>query len=130
MVTLPRPPWARRRERCPNCLDRIADDRAAVCDRCGYQLRLPRASLAGIALVVAAFVNFFASVFGGSLFPFPEMPFGLTVPFLESPTPEDLRTVAFWLGAVLVLAGVVAAYAGAYAVRRRGERARAARRGA
>ena len=127
MGLLPTPPWARRRDRCPSCLETIADDRAPVCDRCGYQLRVPRASLAGIALLLAAFANFFLSVFGGWLIPFPPMPFGLSIPFLESPTPDDLRALAFWVGAVLVLAGVVAAFAGAYAARRRTERALARR---
>ena len=123
----PTPPWAHPRTRCPGCLEPIADDRAPVCDRCGYQLRLSRAGLAGILLLVAAFANFLVSVFGGWLFPFPAMPFGLRIPFLESPTPDDLRALAFWIGAVLVVAGVAAAYAGAYATRRRADRTRARR---
>lgn len=121
----PTPPWARRRDRCPGCLEPVADDHAPTCDRCGYQLRLSRAALAGIVLLVAAFANFLMSVFGGWLLPFPPMPFGLRIPFLESPTPDDLRALAFWIGAVLVVAGVAAAYGGAYAARRRTDRARA-----
>jgi len=121
----PTPPWARPRTHCPNCLERIADDRAPVCDRCGYQLRLSRAGLAGIVLLLAAFANFLLSAFGGWLVPFPAMPFGLRIPFLESPTPDELRALAFWTGAVLSVAGVAAAYGGAYAARRRTDRARA-----
>ena len=117
MVTLPPPPWARApRERCPNCLDKIPDDRAIVCDRCGYQLRLPRVSLVGLALLAASVASFFVSVFGGFLFPWPRTPF--PIPFLERPTPEDLQNLSLWVGVVLLLAGIAAASAGAYVARR------------
>lgn len=119
MVTFP---WARSpRERCPNCLDRLPDTRAVVCDRCGYQLRLPRVSLVGLALVAAAIGSFFVSVFGGYLFPWPALPF-VKIPFLEHPSPADLTALFLWLGVLLLFAGIATAFAGAYAVRRRGER--------
>jgi CDP-diglyceride synthetase len=123
MVKLPTPPWARRRERCPNCLVRLPDDRTYVCDRCGYQLRLPAVSLIGLGAIAAGVGSFLMSAFGGFVLPFPPMPFGLKIPFLENPTTEDLQTLAGWLGALLLFAGTVLAFAGAYAVRRRSERA-------
>lgn len=126
MGLLPPPPWARMLERCPLCYDRLPDDRADVCDRCGYQLRTPTVSVVGLGLVVASMGSFFASVFGGYLFPWPELPVAL--PFLESPTPDDLAAVTLWLGAVLMLVGIVAVSAGAYAARRKSERIAARRR--
>lgn len=115
------PPWARHLERCPNCLAKVPDDRAVVCDDCGYQIRLPRIAVLGLLLIAAAIGAFFASIFGDYLFPFPAMPFGLRIPFLESPTPDDLRSLALWAGGLLLLTGIVAAFAGAYAVRRRAD---------
>ncbi len=127
MPLLPRPPWARPRERCPNCLAKTPDARALVCDRCGYQLRLPRLTVAGIALIVFALGNFFMSVFGGFLFPWPALPFGWRLPFLASPTPADLSRLALWIGGIAFLAGTAVAFAGAYRVRRAGDRVRAQR---
>jgi len=127
MAFLPRPPWARPRERCPNCLAKTPDERALVCDRCGYHLRLPRVSVVGLGLIFVAVGSFVLSVFGGYLFPWPAMPFGLRVPFLESPTPADLSTLALWIGGVFLAVGIAAAYAGAYAVRRAGDRVLAGR---
>ncbi len=116
------PPWSRRRERCPGCLAKVPDEKALVCDHCGYQLRLPRVAVVGLLLIVAAIGAFFGAIFGDFLFPFPGMPFGLKVPFLESPTPDDLRAIALWAGVLLLLVGIAAASAGAYAVRRRADR--------
>lgn len=93
-----------------------------MCDACGYQLRLPRVAVLGLLLIAAAIGAFFAAVFGGYLLPFPAMPFGLKVPFLESPTQDDLRTISLWGGLVLLFAGIVLASAGAYAVRRKTDR--------
>ena len=122
MPILPRPPWARPRERCPNCLAKTPDERALACDRCGYQLRTPAISLVGLGLLLVGIGNLFLSVFGGFLFPWPAMPFGFRIPFLETPTPDDLANLALWIGVVLLLAGIAAAYAGAYLVRREGDK--------
>jgi len=122
MVRLPTPPWARRRERCPNCLAKLPDDRALVCDVCGYQLRVPRIALAGLVLIGGAVGALFMGVFGGDIIPFPGIPFGLKIPFLEHPTPADLRALSLWVGGGFLVAGSALAYAGAYAVRRKGER--------
>ena len=127
MALLPRPPWARPRVRCPNCLAKTPDERALVCDRCGYQLRLPRISLVGLALIAVAVGSFVLSAFGGYLLPWPAIPFGLKIPFLGSPTPADLANLAFWIGTTLLAVGIAAAYAGAYAVRRAGDRVLAGR---
>ena len=122
MVKLPTPPWARHRETCPNCLDRISDDKALVCNRCGYQLRLPLVALVGLAAIAGGIGGLLLSAFGGSVIPWPAMPFGLKVPFLENPTPSDLQSLAAWIGGIILLAGIVLAFGGAYAVRRRTER--------
>lgn len=119
MVKLPTPPWARRREFCPNCLDRIADQRALVCIRCGYQLRLPRISIVGLGAIGAGIAGFLVSAFGGWIVPFPQLPFGVKIPFLENPTPADLQALAAWTGGVLLLLGIILAFSGAYSVRRR-----------
>ncbi len=113
------PPWARRRDRCPNCLANLPDDRAAVCDRCGYQLRLPRTSVAGLVVIVIAFGCLLVSAFANWIFPWPPRPFGWRIPIVDTSTPTDL----FWVGAVLAVLGGVATLAGAYAVRRRSDRA-------
>lgn len=119
MGLLPPPPWARPRERCPKCLDRVPDDRAVVCHACGYQLRMPRVSLVGLALLAAGMGSFLLSAFGGYLIPWIDLPF--LRPLLGSPTPDDLAAWALWLGVALLLVGIAAAGAGAYAVRRRSE---------
>jgi len=122
MVKLPTPPWARRREFCPNCVERVADERSFVCARCGYQLRMPRVSVVGLGAIAAGVASFLMSAFGGWAIPWPAMPFGLAIPFLENPTPEDLQNLSAWLGAVLLLAGIALAYAGAYSMRRRSDK--------
>ncbi len=121
MVKLPTPPWARRRAFCPSCLDRIADPQALVCNRCGYQLRMPRVSIAGLGCIAGGIGSFLMSAFLGWVVPWPAMPFGLKIPFLENPSPEDLQVLAGWIGGVLLLAGIALAFAGAYAIRRRTE---------
>ena len=98
-----------------------------MCDRCGYHLRLPRVAVVGLGLILVAVGSFVLSVFGGYLFPWPAMPFGLRIPFLDSPTPADLSNLALWIGVALLAVGVAAAYAGAYAVRRAGDRVLAGR---
>jgi len=124
MPLLPRPPWARPRERCPNCLAKTPDERALVCDRCGYQLRLPRIAIAGLALIAASLASFFVSVFGGYLFSWPDLSLvrPLLQPLIGSPTPADLANLYFWAGIVLVLAGMATAFGGARAVRRKSDR--------
>lgn len=117
MVRLPTPPWARRRERCPNCLAGLPDDRAVVCDRCGYQLRFPRASTVGLVLIALGVGSFLISAFGGWIFPWPPRPFGVRIPVVDTATLSDV----FWAGVVLLLAGTAAAMAGAYSVRRRSD---------
>ncbi len=128
-MKLPPPPWARRRERCPECLAKLPDDRALVCDRCGYQLRLPRIALVGLALFLAAVASFVASAFGGDVFPWPDLSFlrWLLEPLIGRPTPADLTNWSFWTGVFLALAGTGATYAGAYSVRRRADLVRAHR---
>jgi len=121
MSLLPRPPWARPRERCPNCLAKTPDDRALVCDRCGYQLRLPRIAMVGLGLIAAGIGGFLASVFLGVILPWPAMPFNVKIPYLESPSPADLSNLAQWIGGILLVAGIALAYTGAYVVRRRGD---------
>ena len=121
MVTLPRPPWARRHERCPNCLAKVVDDRASVCDACGYQLRVPRTALVGLLLIAAAVGSFVVSVFGDFLFPWPPRPFGIRIPIIDTSTLSDV----FWFGVVLLFVGSATAFAGAYAVRRQSDRVRA-----
>jgi len=122
MVKFPTPPWARRREFCPNCVERIADERSFVCDRCGYQLRMPRVSVVGLGAIAAGIGSLLTSAFAGWVTPWPAMPFGLTIPFLEKPTPGDLQNLSAWLGALLLIAGIALAYAGAYAMRRRSDK--------
>ena len=122
MSLLPRPPWARPRERCPNCLAKTPDERALVCDRCGYQLRLPFVAVAGLGLIAAGIASFLAYAFMGWILPWPAMPFGIKIPFLENPSPADLSNLALWLGGILLAAGVVAAYSGAYVIRRQSDR--------
>jgi len=122
MVKLPTPPWARRREFCPNCVGRIADERSFVCARCGYQLRIPRVSVVGLGAVAVGIGSLLLSAFGGWVIPWPAMPFGLTIPFLEKPTPGDLQNLSAWLGGLLLLAGIALAYAGAYAMRRQSDK--------
>lgn len=119
MVSLT-PPWARRPERCPNCLDPVLDDLAVVCDRCGYQLRMPRVSLVGLFLIALGIGSLLVSAFGGFLIPWIDLPF--LRPLIGSPTPEDLATWYLWLGVVTLLLGIAAASAGAYAARRETER--------
>lgn len=119
MVKLPTPPWARRREFCPNCLNRIADARQLVCSRCGYQLRMPRLAIVGLGAIAAGIGSFLMSAFGGEVIPWPAMPFGLKIPFLENPTPADLRNLSAWLGGILLPTGIALAFAGAYDLRRR-----------
>lgn len=122
MVKLPTPPWARRREVCPNCLDRIADQRALVCVRCGYQLRLPRLAVVGLVALAAGTTCLLLSAMIHPPNAWPAMPFGLKIPFLESPSPADLQSLFAWLGGFLLLFGIVLASVGAYQVRRRTER--------
>ena len=117
MVKFPTPPWARRRDRCPNCLAKVVDDRAVVCDACGYQLRLPRISIAGLLLIAVAIASFFVNVFGNFLFPWPLRPFGIRIPLVDTSTLSDV----FWVGVILIVAGAIATFAGAYAVRRRSD---------
>ena len=121
MTLLPRPPWVRPRERCPNCLAKTPDERALVCERCGYQLRLPRVAVVGLGLIAAGITSFLASAFMDWILPWPAMPFGVKIPFLENPTPADLSNLALWIGVVFLAAGIAAAYSGAYVVRRRGD---------
>jgi hypothetical protein len=122
MVKLPVPPWKRRREFCPNCVERVADEASFVCPRCGYQLRMPRVSVIGLGAIAAGVGSFLMSAFGGWVLPWPSMPFGIKVPFLENPTPEDLQNLSAWIGAILLLAGIALAFAGAYSIRRRSDK--------
>ena len=124
---MPRPPWKTVIERCPNCLAKTPDQKALVCDACGFHLRLPKIAILGLVLFAGAIGSFVASVFGGYVLPWPDF-FGLTrilEPILGRPTPEDLSNWSFWTGVLLALAGSVATFAGAYSVRRMGDRVRA-----
>lgn len=120
MVKLPTPPWAHRRETCPNCLERIADKKSLVCIRCGYQLRVPFVALVGLVAIAGGIGGLIMSAFGGDVIPWPAMP--VKIPFLENPTAADLRTLSAWLGGLALLLGSALAFAGAYMIRRRSDR--------
>jgi hypothetical protein len=83
--------------------------------------------LVGLGAIAAGIGSFLMSAFGGWVFPWPAVPFGLKIPFLENPTPADLQNLTAWLGGILLLAGIVLAYAGAYSIRRRSDRVTVAR---
>jgi len=117
MVRLPTPPWARHHERCPNCLAKVVDEKAVVCDACGYQLRVPLAAIVGLFLIALAVGSFMISAFGNWLFPWPPRPFGWQIPLVDGMTLSDV----FWVGVALLLAGFATAGGGAYSVRRKSD---------
>ena len=83
---------------------------------------MPRVSVIGLGAIAAGVGSFLMSAFGGWVLPWPSMPFGIKVPFLENPTPEDLQNLSAWIGAILLLAGIALAFAGAYSIRRRSDK--------
>lgn len=101
--------------RCPNCADPIPDEGRLVCLRCGYTLRLPRASRLGLTLIAIGFVLALLWIPGPENLRFPAQ-IGLpgdgvlNLPDPTSIVPEGFRVwlVSSWgyLAFLVFLAGV------------------------
>ena len=92
-------------DRCPRCFADLPEDAIWVCPTCGYSLRTPGISKAGLVLVLLGFVLLIGYVLGPDAI-------GLTSGLIPTPLANLLITfftemiaAAFALGFLLVLAG-------------------------